>query len=153
MIVASIVRELGAEAAGLAAIAAAVAVLWRALHALGRRPAVARFLAAVSAGWQAVTRPWRDARRAERKAEIREVVDEALRPEITSMRDELRRHMRNEDEATAQLVEQQARTTETLETLVGRFDELHATNDREHAEIWATLARHGIDRVIYQGGS
>lgn len=146
MTVASVLRELGAEAAAFAAIAAAAAVIWRALHALGQRPGVARLLGAVSAAWQAFTRPWREARRAERKAEIREVVDEALRPELTALRVELRDHMRNEDTAAAQLVEQQARTTEALETLVGRFDELHATNEREHREIWDVLAQHGIDR-------
>lgn len=139
-------RDLGAEATALAAIAAAIALVWRALHALGRRPGVARLLSAISAAWQTFTRPWREARRAERKAEIREVVDEALRPELTSMREDLRQHMRNEDEATAQLVEQQERTTHALETLIGRFDELHATNDREHREIWDVLAEHGIRR-------
>lgn len=142
----SMLRDVGAEAAAIAAIAAAAAILWRGLHALRRQPAIALLIDGINGGWRAFTRPWRDARRRERQAEIREVVDEALRPELTSMREELRAHMRAEDEATAQLVEQQARTAGALETLVGRFDELRATNDREHAEIWATLARHGIDR-------
>ncbi len=139
-------RDLGAEATALAAIAAAAALVWRGLHALRRRPAIALLVDAMTGAWRAFARPWRDARRAERKAEIREVVDEALRPELTSMREELREHMRTEDEATGLLVAEQARTASALETLVGRFDELHATNDREHREIWDVLAEHGIRR-------
>lgn len=142
----SMLRDVGAEATAIAAIAAAAALCWRGLHALRRQPAIALLIDGITGAWRAFTRPWRDARRAERQAEIREVVDEALRPELTSMRDELRAHMRSEDEATRLVVAEQARTAAALETLIGRFDELHATNDREHAELWATLARHGIDR-------